>query len=538
MSDSSQLFQKAHLARTGDLSFVGRFHHNFGAEHGLFDYLLDQKDMWGEKLFYVNERQFRQWVEQGRHRVREVPAMAALGLPPLQTQPLTAQQFQHTFGAAADIVLNTTKGGAAAQHRLAPGGCVPLNAAVDRNALAVHAGGHVTALKWLAFSSPALLAVAVVNSKDGLAGVVGAPELGVLAAAAAAPRGTARHVRSAVQLWAYDVDQAALRLVQVLDTLALGATARLAWRPARAADGCSGVLLGVFSDGRLHFFELRSTPGAEPRYAAVTRPSWTVELGAAVSAFDFVDHARVVVGTADGAVAEFVLPGPGVSETAARVPSFVARVADSMVTAVCVADAHASRVVLVNTASAQSYALQYDQMRQGRLEVGSTVSPLQPLYHRAYRIFVYPDSAESIGYTFARHPHQKHSLLLRTELVSAFHTSEFLNHPFAVVGNTCGDVYVMNVGRKIFGMPKAHNKLVVPLRIWSVFRAPGDLALTLAGDYVPVSPDRSEVMCTATPPEVVVSAAAWNENFDGSSTYAFATYAGLLVVERLDPVLI
>lgn len=543
-SDSKKLMATVNMPRTGDLSFVGRFHHNFGFEEGLFEYLLGQKDMWGDKLFYVNERQFSKWVEQDKHKIREIPVeKGESGFSPLELEQISQAQFEDEFGTIDDIDLKITKGGNLGHHKLKTGDCVSLKQAIDRNGLALNVGGYVTAMKWLHYSTTSLLAVFVINNKDGLASLINAPELSVF------PKKPVQSptIKSAIQIWNYDVEQSSLTLSQVFDVSKFGVTSKLSWLPAKYGESTSGVLLGIFTDGKLHFFEIHGDQPPETVYNKVTKPSWTVTfdnerknlaLPIPITAYDFVDHDKVLIGTLDGAIAEFVLPNSGSDHEEAQIPSFLTYITDSMITSVCVADVHASKVILVNSATAQSFAIQYDQMRQGRLEIGYTISTLQPLYHRTYRIFVYPDSSESIGYTFARHPHQKHSLLLKTELISSFHISEYLNHPFAVVGNTCGDVYVMNIGRKLFGMPKAHNKLVVPLKIWTLFKAPGESGLTLSGDYIPVTPDRGDVMCTFTPPEVVISAAAWNENFEGSSTYAFGTYTGLLVLERLDPVLI
>lgn len=253
-----------------------------------------------------------------------------------------------------------------------------------------------------------------------------------------------------------------------------------------------------------------------------------------ITAYDIFDETKIIVGTLDGAIAEFVLPG---IDEHPEEPSFVEYVTDSAISTVTVASVLNGHVLLVNTTTTRSFAILYENLRQNRLETAFTILFLPPRYHRGYRIFVYPDSAESIGYTFVRHPHQKHSLLLRTELISSFHISEYLNHPFALVGNAAGDFYVINIGRKIFGVPKAHNRLVVPLKIWSLSLEDDRKTLRLVGDYEPSSADKADVAYSFTPHEVGISACAWNEGFDGSSTYAMATYSGLLVLERLDPLL-
>lgn len=524
---ADKLILKANLPRTRDLSFVGRFPHNFGFDDRYFHYLLEQKDLWGDKLFYVDESQFSQWAHQGKHRVREVPAVSAF--PDMQLEPLLAEQFQKLFGTK-EIDITFVKGSNSAHHAMAHGDTVPLHALTDRTALAVNAGGTITSMKWLPYAKTATLAVLVIGGTQSLAELVANPALSVFP-----KKKVDSLVKSAIQLWKYDTASNKLTLSQVLDTTAFGCTSDLQWLPLRPSEDTLGVLSGAFTDGKLHFFKITDTAS----YTTVVRPSWTISVRdersgndiVPITAFDFLAGPKVVVGTLDGAIAEFVLPLHNHADL--DTPSFVEYVCDSCITSLCVADVMKSQVILVNTATTQGFAIIYEQIRQGRVENNYTISTLSPTFHRGYRIFIYPDSAESIGYSFVRHPQQKHSLLLKTELITAFHTSEYLNHPFAVVGNACGDVYVLNVGRKIFGVPKAHNKLLVPLKLWSL-RAEGN-KLTLVADYVPSVPDKNDVMYTFTPPEIAVSATAWNETFDGSSLYAFGTYSGLLVVERMDP---
>lgn len=535
-SQSNKLILKANLPRTRDLSFVGRFHHNFGFEESLFEYLLEQKDMWGDKLFYMNETQFKKWVEQEKHKIRPVPLLSDnCGFPEMETEPLSQAVFDADFGPIDPISLRICKGGQSAQQTLEKGQLVSLKDTIDRNGIAMNVGGYVTAMKWLHYSLSSYLAVFVINNPSGLASLVTDPSLSVFNEPL-----KAQSIRSALQLWKYDVHTSSPTLCQVFDTTAFGATSNLVWLPVSLDKPALGILSAVFTDGCVHFFKLNEAQA--PSYANVLKPSWTVKMTderrstnppLPITAFDFLTHDKVLVGTIDGAVAEFLLPFHKNQTEDISLPSFVNYVADYMITSICIAEVDESHVVLINTATTQSFAMHYEQLRVSRVETNFTISSLKPLYHRGYRIFIYPDSAESIGYTFLRHPHQKHSLLLKTELITAFHTSEFLNHPFAVVGNTCGDVFVMNIGRKIFGVPKAHNKLVVPLKIWSLQKSAD--GYTLLGDYIPTAPDRTDIMYTFTPPEVVISAAAWNENLAGCSSYAFGTYTGLLVIERLDP---
>lgn len=534
-ADTNKLILKANLPRTRDLSFVGRFAHNYGFEDRLFQYLLSQKDLWGDKVFYLDEKQFFDWVTLGKHEVREVPATDA-EFPDMAVEDVLADEFYALFGPIDAIDIDISKGGVSAQHNIATGESVPLKAQLDRNAVATNVGGYVTSMKWLPYGESPMLAVSVINSTGGLADAISEPSLSVFP-----KKNLGDSIKSAIQLWKYDSQACKLTLSQVLDTSAFGGTSNIQWLPLRFRSDALGVLSGVFTDGKLHFFKFVNTIAEEATFAKVIAPAWTIALTderrseqelLPITCFDFLGCSKVIVGTLDGAIAEFVLP---LEEDAddLSIPSFLEYLVDSCVTTVATAEVNGSNVILVNTATTQGFAIIYEQLRQGRVETNFTISTLKPVYHRGYRLFVYPDSAESIGYTFVRHPHQKHSLLLKTELVTAFHTSEFLSHPLAIVGNSCGDVYVINIGRKIFGVPKAHNKLLVPLKLWSLQKT--EEKYKLIADYVPSAPDKNDVMYTFTPPEVAISATAWNESFDGSSTYAFGTYTGLLVLERLDP---
>lgn len=541
MSENTKLTLQATLPRTRDLSFVGRFHHNYGFEDNLFEFLLQQKEMWGERLFYMNEKQFANWVDSGKQPIRDIPIINQnAAFPQLQGDSILLSDFKSAFGSGDPIELNVSKGGKSFHKSIKEGESFSLKDITHRNGLAINVGGCITSMKWLHYSSTSYLAITIIGYGENLSELVANKELSVFAALS----GLKRELKSAIQLWRYDVDNTSLVLSQVLDTTKFGATSRISWLPAKFSNGILGVLLGVFTDGKLHFFQIGATDSTECTFLRVNESSFSVHVmdersdgntTLPITAYDYIDHDRVIVGLVDGSVAEYPLPfqcqrnGEDLS-----IPSFIFRIADSMVTTVCVANVGAAKVILINTATTQSFALQYDQLRHSRVETNYSISTINPLYHRGFRIFIYPESAESIGYTFVRHPNQKHSLLLKTEVISTFHISEYLNHPFAVMGNACGDVFVLNVGRKIFGVPKAHNKLVVPLKIWSLHKNQ-ESGFTLFGDYAPVAPDRNDVMYTFTPPEVVISASAWNENLHGCSTFAFGTYTGLLVLERLDP---
>lgn len=539
-TDSNKVILKANLPRVRDLSFVGRFHHNFGFENDLFEFLLDQKDLWGDKLFYVSEKQFSQWVNDSKHAIEEIPISPNdLGFADLQGDEILENEFRAKFGQTPPLQINFSKGDTLLKKTMVAGDKIPLNPTIGRNGLAINVGGIITAMKWLPYGDESCLAISVINHEDGLASLITDPSISIL------PNKNNGKVCSCIQIWTCSDDVQSMSLSAVYDTSRFGVTRDISWLPVKFATETLGVILGGYSDGKLHFFKVVGHISESTKYFDVTGPSFSVSFlderqekqsNVPITSYDLLGHTKVIVGTLDGAIAEFMLPSSGETDEDLLIPSFIEYLADSSITSITIAGVNGSHVLLVNTATTQAFALQYDNLRQGRVESNYTISTLKPLHHKGYRIFVYPDSAESIGYTFVRHPHQKHVLLLRTELVSTFHISEYLNHPFALVGNTMGDVYVMNIGRKIFGVPKANNKLVVPLKIWSLTKNKGDDGYTLNGDYIPTSSEKSDVAYSFTPPEVVIAASAWNETLESSSTYAFGTYTGLLVLERLDPI--
>lgn len=528
---------KANLPRVRDLSFVGRFHHNYGFEDAMFDHLLHQKDLWQDKLFYFDESDFANWVAAGDHHVHKVQSVAnsKLQFPHIKGQPLPKSQLDELFGPANGVDVEITKNGKSSPKHLVPGHVENIRDFTDRNALAVNVGGSVSAMEWLPWGD--LLAVAVVHSPGGISDAISAPSLSIFGKGKSSEALTPK---TYIQMWKYDATDSTFSLQQTLGTSSFGGVAKLIWLPVRSSGESAGIVSGAFSDGKVHFFNISLDSGVE---MDVTHASWSISLRderstlasrstVPITAYDVLDESTVVVGTLDGAIAEFRLPG---TDETPQEPSFVEYVVDSCINSITVATVHEDKVLLVNSATSQSFALQYSNLRQSRVDTHFTILPLKPLYHRGYRIFVYPDSSESIGYTFARHPHQKHSLLLKTDIVTAFCTSTYLNHPFAIVGTGLGDVHVLNLGRKLFGILKAHNKLVVPLKLWSLSTPDNGATFLLCADYTPVSTDKPDVMMSFMPPEIAISACSWRESLEGSTTYAFATCCGLLVVERLDP---
>lgn len=538
--DPNQILLKSEIGRISEINYVARFNQNFGYEDGVFEFLLSQKDLWADKLFYVPEEQFTQWVKSESHPVKDVPTLKAdQYISDYELQEITKEEFISRFHPIDNVDIKVTKSGLALDCSIANGESAHLKESTGRESVAINVGGRVTSLKWTHYTSTSYLAVSILGGESDLEKLVADPNLSIFPDA----RRSKGALKAAIQIWEYDHVTSSLVLNQVIDTSAFGTTSCLRWVPAHFELDVIGILSAVFTDGNLHFFKIRpKTPGHQ--YHEATKSSHMISATkqrredksscTPITAFDFVDHLKVVIGTFDGSIAEYVIPDPATDDGSASIPSFNQFVSDASVKSVTVGRVGAAHVILIHSMGNQSFAFHYENMRLGRADVTYTNSLVRPTYCENLRCFVYPDSAESFSIFFARHPQLKGSLIMKSELISSFHTSEFLSHPFAIVGNVLGQVFVVNMSRRIFALPKGQLKFVNPLKIWTLHKSSDGSGLVLNGDYELVPSDRSSVMYTFTPPEIVISAAAWNENINGSSVYAIGTYSGLLVVEKLD----
>lgn len=539
--DPNKVIAKLELGRISELNYVSRFHQNFGFEEGVFESLLAYKDLWADRLFYVPEAELLQWVSSGHYNTREIPPVSVKDLfPNYQMLALTEQEFIGGYESVKSIELTVIKSETEEKRTLSRGEQISLQPDLAREVIALHVGGRITAAKWSHNTIKLYLAVFVISGEKDLKSTISSPELSVFSGK---PK-PGQLLKSAILLYEYNPNSSSLIRIRSIDTSKFGATADLRWVPAYFGKDSIGVISAVFTDGSLHFFRipLESThsfqEATESSYMISCkneRLHATSEL-TPITAFDFIDYKRVIVGTLDGIIAEYIIPEMGASATEdlPDTPSFTQIIAEAAIKSITIGRAGDAHVLVCHTMGNQSYAVHYENLRTGRVEVDYSNSTVRPLFHDVLRALVLPDSAESLSLSFLRHPQLKASLLMKTELISSFHISEYLGHPFAIVGNILGEVFVMNVSRRLFALPKSQLKFLMPLKLWSLYKTAGSDGLTLNGNYELVVSDRNSVMYTFTPPEIVVSACAWNENLSGSSTYAFGTYSGLLVVERLD----
>lgn len=343
-------------------------------------------------------------------------------------------------------------------------------------------------------------------------------------------------------------------MYKFLITTSIGVCSRLTWTPIYIGGNTDilGVLCGTFTDGKLHLLKIKQNTKDTPELSKLMKSSLYYEIKdprgnndedtVGITCFDFLNHEKVIVGLSVGSIAEFILPyytseiDDTTEENDINQPSFVQTISETPLTSISIANpGELSYFILINTSGSQSFALEYGNFQQGRIESYPTNTLLKPIYNHNLKVFLLSDAWDSIGYNFVRHPQEKPSSVLKLDgVVSSFHSSEVTGHPLNISGTTFGEIHIVNISRKILNGAKATNKLLIPLRLWKLQLNSDNKTLELSGDYEIVQTDKSTKI-SVTPPDVIISSLAWNENLNGSSIYTAATVTGLLILERLDP---
>lgn len=493
-----------------DHTFVKRFLQTVGYNQAIHDDFVQYAANWYDSLFWVDEAKLRKLVCDGLHTPTDGRSLGECDVPTKLKQAPPQEGTRLDF----DVV----KGSGVTNYNLQPHDLVSLKGPTDRNALAINTGGPVTSLKW---SSNSLLCVSVIKGAN-LEDLVNAPDLSVFSTAGA------KNFKTAIQVWRYADNQAVL--YEEIDTTAIGTTSDISWADSEGP----GVLIGTFTDGHVHLIRLgEHEDGIHLEYVSSLSYLVRDESDAVVPilAYAILGTNRLIVGTVDGSIAEFILPNHPEADDLA-IPSFKQRVCDTTITAVSVAEPEpANHLIFVQTTDNESYLIQY-RNQLIRIPRGMALATVAPKYHHQLRVFLMLESADALGFVHVRCPQERQIMVLKTELITSFAISERLGHPLALVGDHLGDVYVVNFARKLVAKGKVGNKSLVPLRLWSVSH---DKKLTLTSDYAQVAPEKPNPQQLFAPCALAVSATAWNESLDASSAYAVGTIAGLVVIERLDP---
>ncbi|KAK6459108.1 uncharacterized protein RJT20DRAFT_12027 [Scheffersomyces xylosifermentans] len=542
-SNSPAVASSAKTSR--DLSFKPRFRHNYGDDEEYYKFVDNYKEAWQKKLYYVDESVLREQAEKKKLNCREFPSINIkdLNIDDPVTEEIDEKSIQQDF--LSQLTVDVTRGSSETSLDLNIHETRDLEELTTRKGLLLNAGGHITSAKWLhsplnAEAKSHYLAVAVIHNPHGLANSVNSRELSIFH-----KKEGQNEIHSAIQVWKYTLDTNKLELEKFYTTTELGGTTNLSWLPINVEGDKSvlGVLVGTFTDGKLHLFKV-STQGV--KYVNVTKPSLTYSLSNHSSksgdetpniiTYDFIGSDKILAGLTDGCLAEYILPYYSDESDIIdhNIPSYIQRVADGPLTSILVAEPEPKRyVILVNSTATQTLAYEYDNYLQGRITSFSVKSLSRPTYNHSLKMFISTSAWDSISFNFIRNPHEgANSLLKFDNFVSTTQSSEILGHPLNLTGTSDGDVVIVNYSRKFLNGAKTTNKTLKPLKLWKLKYIEG--ILKLSADYE-VVPTEGTSNLQISPPEVVISTLAWNENISGSSTYVAGCIAGLLMLERLDP---
>ncbi|ABN64673.2 predicted protein [Scheffersomyces stipitis CBS 6054] len=531
-----------------DLSYKPRFRHNYGSDETFYQFISNYKDKWEKSLYYVDEALVRSELEKDNLTPPQFDTIEAdsLHINSIEYSELTKKEVENLF--RPQLSLNVKQGSKSFAKKLQFGQSASLDD-VSRRGLLLNTGGHVTSVKWLhtpldnTSADIHYLAVSIINHPDGMEAAINSPELSIF------HKKTGENtIHSAIQIWKYTLSTNNLSLEKVYVTTQLGATQNLSWLPIYVAgdDSVLGVLAGSFTDGNLHLFKI-STKGA--KYVNVDKPSrtYTAKKFASDSAknspnvttFGFIGSYKVLVGLTDGCIAEFIFPFHPHDSLADdgddddTIPSYIERVADSSISTIMIGEpAPEEYVVLVTSTGVQSCAYEYKNFLRGRLSTLAAKPLIRSTYNHTLKVYVATWAFDSTSFNFIRNPHEASNTLLKVDaFVTALSSSEIIGHPLNLTATSDGDVIVVNYSRKFLNGAKITNKSLKPLKLWKLTL--NESQLELSADFE-VIPAEAASQLPVSPPEVVVTSLAWNENVAGSSIYTAGTISGLLILERLD----
>lgn len=520
---------------TRDYSFKQRFTLNYGFNESFYQHCLRYKRLWEDKLFYVDEEQLRKDYNADVNLVKKLAPGDFSHFPTVSIQLIDEQTLLSKFNAT-DLTF-TTDSEAASSLAFGQSVEIPIE---NRKGVFLNVGGHITSMKWLP-TDPTLsgkdaenqyLAASIIQSDNSNA--INDAQLGLFSTS------TNGKIAGGIQIWKYNVKLYEFSLYKFYITSeTLGIASDLTWVPYYRTDDVLGILSATFSDGKLHLIKIdtNSTKDRVPDLGLLLKPSVSYSLPEdKITCYDFLGYDKIIVGASNGSIGEFILP---TVDSTFQIPSYIQSVTEAPITSITVAkrelyQSSNSYAILVNSAGAQCFAIEYPDFQHGRVESWATNSLIKPIYNQNLKLFVSDDSQDSLTYSFVRHPHEKSTFIMKVDgTITSFHQSEILNHPLNLNGNSLGEVHIINIARKILNGSKATNKVLQPLRLWKLLKEEGKSDIHINGDLLTSAPDKVTKLSIA-PPEITISALAWNENLDASSVYSAASVSGLLILERLD----
>lgn len=523
MSNNSIGENRYSIRSIRDLTLKPRFLQTYGTDEDYYNKSLRYIKYWSTKLFCFNETELKSHAE-------EQPDM--ISSPTIVNDILMLRDIE-TIGKTELLVeelgLDSTaivelKG---SSNNLEWGSKVKLNTA-DRPGLVLNVGGTIIGSSWCPNSSTGrcFLAILVVANGGDVNNLITHEELSIFYTV-----GPSSRLKTCIQIWEFNPESGEATLTKLWDISKFGACTNLSWSPILSPE-MIGLLTGIFKDGKIHLLKVVDSG---PKFETVKETTKSYELKDCSNriipflSYDFLLNDRIIVGAVDGTVSEFMLPIS--KEEHIDIPSFTYQVVESSVSFITVANPSPNKYLIhTNSYGTQSVVFDYDNFSNRRLE--SFDSVLKPVYHKGLKLFICTDGNDTAAFGFTRNPQERQALILKTDgLITSYGVSKYLNHPLLLVGNSFGEVYIVNFARKVLSQAKVSNKFLVPLRLMK-FKYKGKNKVEIDDNLEPVAAE-SNTRLTVSPQEITISSLSWNETLHGSSIYAAGTHLGLVIIGGL-----
>lgn len=509
--------EQTNLAKSiKDLTLKARFPYDYGWSQRLYDEFIDYMSFWNDKLFTFKQSEFKTAVTTNQLKIRQLKTTHCV-FKDIVCQPVSLQSLIDSLGFKS---LTVNSQNLEFQQSLD---------SEERLSKYINCGGLITSIKYLprVVNLKSYLAVAVVMGEN----LVGHTELSIFY------HGGQGTLKSALQIWAIDDDLREFELIKLLDTSKFGALSDLNWLPL-SPTGYLGILSGLFKDGKVHFFTIDNTH----QFGILQDSSISYQLEvnfklSTITCYDYLSDNRIIVGTVTGHIAEFVLPNyfemfPGNDEKDIDIPSFLLNVSYSPISSIAIGHPTPQTYLInVHAHGGLSWTIDYVNFWTRRLINHVSIIPTK--YHFGLQLFLSSDSVDTVGFVMARHTHDKPTLILKTDgIITSTGISNYLQSPLILIGNSFGEVFVVNVARRILLSGKTNSKHLVPMKLWKlIYEGPNQIKVVEQTERVLVETPNT---VGAAPNEIVISSLDWNDCIENSSVYAIGTHSGLLILEKLD----
>ena len=220
----------------------------------------------------------------------------------------------------------------------------------------------------------------------------------------------------------------------MLITSEFGACSNLKWVPIQSNGTILGVLTGLFTDGNVYLFKIEESL---PPYSIITEPSLAYKLHEGstkinITSFDFIGSEKLVVGSNDGSIAEFMLPfrynGNDID-----IPNFKMGICwSAILSLMCIQNPTGKYLCIAHTGAHRSITFVYDNPLQDMYPTTVKLNT-QPSFNYPLQNFVITNQAEQSQIAFPRTSHCTFISLARSDAyytickVSKFSAIHFLS---------------------------------------------------------------------------------------------------------------